>query len=63
MSSPLFDAAKKNASVAYQLDQGGQAQQAVRYYVSAAEQLQKLIDFTDDPNMKNLYFPPVARRS
>lgn len=56
MSSPLFDAAKKNASVAYQLDQGGQAQQAVRYYVSAAEQLQKLINFTDDPNMKNLYF-------
>jgi vacuolar protein-sorting-associated protein 4 len=56
MSSPLFDAAKKNAAMAYQLDQGGQAQQAVRYYVSAAEQLQKLINFTDDPNMKNLYY-------
>ncbi len=56
MSSPLFDAAKKNAAMAYKLDQGGQAQQAVRYYVSAAEQLQKLINFTDDPNMKNMYF-------
>ncbi|MHA2244766.1 MAG: AAA family ATPase [Candidatus Hodarchaeales archaeon] len=56
MSSPLFDAAKKNAAMAYQLDQGGQTQQAVRYYVSAAEQLQKLINFTDDPNMKNLYY-------
>jgi len=56
MSSPLFDAAKKNAAMAYKLDQGGQAQQAVRYYVSAAEQLQKLINFTDDSNMKNLYY-------
>jgi vacuolar protein-sorting-associated protein 4 len=56
MSSPLFDAAKKNAATAYKLDQGGQTQQAVRYYVSAAEQLQKLINFTDDPNMKNLYY-------
>ncbi|MFX0122187.1 MAG: AAA family ATPase [Candidatus Hodarchaeota archaeon] len=56
MSSPLFEAAKKNAAMAYQLDQGGQTQQAVRYYVSAAEQLQKLINFTDDPNMKNLYY-------
>ncbi len=56
MSSPLFDAAKKNAAMAYQLDQGGQTQQAVRYYVSAAEQLQKLINFTDDPNMKDLYY-------
>ncbi len=56
MSSPLFDAAKKNAAMAYKLDQGGQTQQAVRYYVSAAEQLQKLINFTDDPNMKNLYY-------
>ena len=56
MSSPLFDAAKKNAAMAYKLDQGGQAQQAVRYYVSAAEQLQKLINFTEDPNMKNMYY-------
>lgn len=56
MSSPLFDAAKRNAATAYKLDQGGQAQQAVRYYVNAAEQLQKLISFTDDPNMKNLYY-------
>lgn len=56
MSSPLFDAAKKNASQAYKLDQSGQTQQAIRYYVSAAEQLQKLINFTDDSNMKNLYY-------
>lgn len=56
MSSPLFDAAKKNAAMAYKLDQGGQSQQAVRYYVNAAEQLQKLINFTDDPSMKNLYY-------
>ncbi len=56
MSSPLFDAAKRNAERAYQLDQSGQSHQAVRYYVNAAEQLQKLINFTDDPNMKNLYF-------
>jgi vacuolar protein-sorting-associated protein 4 len=56
MSSPLFDAAKKNAAMAYRLDQGGQSQQAVRYYVNAAEQLQKLINFTDDPSMKNLYY-------
>jgi hypothetical protein len=56
MSSPLFDAAKKNAAMAYKLDQGGQTQQSIRYYVSAAEQLQKLINFTDDPNMKNLYY-------
>ncbi|MHA2224212.1 MAG: AAA family ATPase [Candidatus Hodarchaeales archaeon] len=56
MSSPLFDAAKKNAATAYNLDQSGQTQQAVRYYVNAAEQLQKLINFTDDQNMKNLYY-------
>jgi vacuolar protein-sorting-associated protein 4 len=56
MGSSLLDAAKKNAGMAYKLDQGGQSQQAVRYYVSAAEQLQKLINFTDDPNMKNLYY-------
>ncbi|PWI48662.1 hypothetical protein CEE45_05475 [Candidatus Heimdallarchaeota archaeon B3_Heim] len=56
MGSPLFEAAKKNASLAYKLDQSGQTQQAVKYYVSAAEQLQKLINFTDDSNMKNLYY-------
>ena len=56
MGSPLFEAAKKNASLAYKLDQSGQTAQAVKYYVSAAEQLQKLINFTDDPNMKNLYY-------
>ncbi len=56
MSSPLFEAAKKNASMAYKLDQGGQQNQAVRYYVNAAEQLQKLINFTDDSSMKNLYY-------
>ena len=56
MSSPLLDAAKKNAGMAYKLDQSGQSHQAVRYYVSAAERLQKLINFTDDPNMKNLYY-------
>ena len=56
MGSPLLDAAKKNAGMAYKLDQSGQSQQAVRYYVSAAEQLQKLINFTDDPSMKNLYY-------
>lgn len=56
MSSPLFEAAKKNASTAYKLDQGGQSNQAVRYYVNAAEQLQQLINFTDDTSMKNLYY-------
>ena len=56
MGSQLLEAAKKNAGMAYKLDQGGQPQQAVRYYVSAAEQLQKLINFTDDNNMKNLYY-------
>ena len=56
MSSSLLDAAKKNASTAYKLDQSGQTQQAVKYYVTAAEQLQKLINFSDDPNMKNLYY-------
>ncbi|MFX1285334.1 MAG: AAA family ATPase [Promethearchaeota archaeon] len=56
MSSPLFDAAKKNAAMAYKLDQSGQTSQAVRYYVNAAEQLQQLISFTDDPSMKNLYY-------
>ncbi len=56
MSSPLFEAAKKNAATAYRLDQSGQTSQAVRYYVNAAEQLQKLINFTDDPSMKNLYY-------
>lgn len=52
----LFEQAKKNASHAYQLDQSGQSQQAVRHYVNAAEQLQKLINFTDDSNMKELYY-------
>lgn len=56
MGSPLFEAAKKNAATAYQLDQNGQEHQAIRHYVAAAEQLQKLINFTDDPNMKNLYY-------
>ncbi|MHA1966883.1 MAG: AAA family ATPase [Candidatus Hodarchaeales archaeon] len=56
MSSPLFEAAKKNAAMAYKLDQGGQQLQAVRYYVNAAEQLQKLINFTEDSSMKNLYY-------
>ncbi|MFW9855471.1 MAG: AAA family ATPase [Candidatus Thorarchaeota archaeon] len=52
----LFEQAKKNAARAYQLDQSGQSHQAVRHYVNAAEQLQKLINFTDDPNMKELYY-------
>jgi vacuolar protein-sorting-associated protein 4 len=56
MSSSLLETAKKNASMAYKLDQSGQSHQAVRYYVAAAEQLQKLINFHDDPNMKNLYY-------
>ena len=56
MSSSLLDTAKKNANMAYKLDQSGQSHQAVRYYVAAAEQLQKLINFHDDPNMKNIYF-------
>ncbi|MHA2345789.1 MAG: AAA family ATPase [Candidatus Hodarchaeales archaeon] len=56
MSSSLLEVAKKNASTAYKLDQSGQTQQAVKYYVTAAEQLQKLINFSDDPNMKNLYY-------
>ena len=56
MSSPLFEAAKKNANIAYKLDQGGQPQQAVRYYIAAAEQLHKLRNFTEDPSMKKLYY-------
>jgi vacuolar protein-sorting-associated protein 4 len=52
----LFEQAKKNAARAYQLDQSGQSHQAVRHYVNAAEQLQKLINFTDDSNMKELYY-------
>ncbi|MHA1225867.1 MAG: AAA family ATPase [Candidatus Hodarchaeales archaeon] len=56
LSSPLFEAAKKNANIAYKLDQSGQSQQAIRYYIAAAEQLHKLRDFTDDPNMKKLYY-------
>jgi len=56
MGSPLFESAKKNAAMAYQLDQSGQEHAAIRHYVAAAEQLQKLINFTDDPNMKNIYY-------
>ncbi|MFX0173546.1 MAG: AAA family ATPase [Candidatus Hodarchaeota archaeon] len=56
MGSPLFESAKKNAAMAYQLDQSGQEHAAVRHYVAAAEQLQQLINYTDDPNMKNIYY-------
>ncbi|WP_455141234.1 AAA family ATPase [Candidatus Hodarchaeum mangrovi] len=56
MSSPLFEAAKKNANIAYKLDQSGQSHQSIRYYIAAAEQLHKLRDFTEDPNMKKLYY-------
>ncbi|MFX0052013.1 MAG: AAA family ATPase, partial [Candidatus Hermodarchaeota archaeon] len=38
------------------LDQSGQEHAAVRHYVAAAEQLQQLINYTDDPNMKNIYY-------
>lgn len=54
--SPLLDVAQKNAKTAYQLDQAGNHRQAEKYYIAAAEQLQKLINFTEDPNMKNLYY-------
>jgi vacuolar protein-sorting-associated protein 4 len=56
MGSPLFESAKKNAAMAYQLDQSGQDHAAVRHYVAAAEQLQQLINYTDDPKMKNIYY-------
>ena len=52
----MFEAAKQSATTAYQLDQAGRSREAVSYYVRAAEILQKMINFTDEPQRKQVLY-------
>ncbi|MHA2363868.1 MAG: AAA family ATPase [Candidatus Hodarchaeales archaeon] len=56
MSSDLFNIAKENARIATELDRAGRAREAMPYYVQAAENLQRLIRFTRDENVKKVYY-------
>lgn len=56
MSSELFNLAKENARIATELDRAGRSREAVPYYMTAAENLQRLIKFTKDENVKKLYY-------
>ena len=56
MSSELFNLAKENARIATELDRAGRAREAIPYYMTAAENLQRLIKFTKDENVKKLYY-------
>ena len=56
MSSELFNLAKENARIATELDRAGRSREAIPYYMSAAENLQRLIKFTKDENVKKLYY-------
>ena len=56
MSSELFNLAKENARIATELDRAGRSREAIPYYMSAAENLQRLIKFTRDENVKKLYY-------
>jgi vacuolar protein-sorting-associated protein 4 len=48
--------AKDAAQQAYQLDQAGRTREAVSYYIRAAEMLQKLINFTNEPQRKQIFY-------
>lgn len=56
MSSELFNIAKENARIATELDRGGRSREAIPYYLAAAENLQRLIKFTKDENVKKVYY-------
>ena len=56
MSSELFNIAKDNARIATELDRAGRSREAIPYYMAAAENLQRLIKFTKDENVKKVYY-------
>jgi len=56
LSGDLFAMAKNAAQQAYQLDQAGRSREAVSYYIRAAEMLQKLINFTNEPQRKQIFY-------
>ncbi len=56
MSSRLFESAKEYAKKAYELDRQKRYREAEVYYLKAAEILQKLINFTENVSLKNLYY-------
>ena len=52
----LYDYASSYASRAVQADRDGKRQEAIVNYIRAVEILQKLVNFTDNPELKQLYF-------
>ena len=52
----LYEYASSYANRAVQADRAGKQQEAIINYVRAVEILQKLINFTDNPDLKQLYF-------
>ena len=56
MSGDLFNLAKEDARIGTELDKAGRSREAIPYYVQAAENLQRLIRFTRDENVKKVYY-------
>ena len=52
----LYEYASSYATRAVQADRAGKRQEAIINYVRAVEILQKLIHFTDNPDLKQLYY-------
>lgn len=55
-NSNLYQYASKYAQKAYELDKAGNWKGAHQNYLKAAEILQQLISFTDNPQLKNMYY-------
>lgn len=55
-NSSLYQYASKYAQKAYEQDQAGDWKAAYQNYLKAAEILQQLINFTSNPQLKNMYF-------
>ncbi|MBD3192336.1 MAG: AAA family ATPase [Candidatus Heimdallarchaeota archaeon] len=55
-NSNLYQYASKYAQKAYELDKAGNWKGAHQNYLKAAEILQQLINFTDNPQLKNMYY-------
>ncbi|MBN1327908.1 MAG: AAA family ATPase [Candidatus Heimdallarchaeota archaeon] len=55
-NSSLYQYASKYAQKAYEEDQSGNYKAAHQNYLKAAEVLQQLIQFTSNPQLKNMYY-------
>jgi vacuolar protein-sorting-associated protein 4 len=55
-NSSLYQYASKYAQKAYDLDKAGNYKGAYQNYLKAAEILQQLMGFTNNPQLKNMYF-------